>query len=310
MSAPRVESIACTSPSGIHRMAYYEWGDPQNRDILLCVHGLTRNGRDFDMLAERLSRRFRVVCPDIVGRGLSDWLPNPAGYQVPQYASDIVTLLGRLRPATLNWVGTSMGGLIAMVYCGLVAKAINGRAPTPPARLSATIDEPIMPITRLVLNDVGPRVEPQSLLRIGAYLMQTEEFDSYQSAMAYLRDASASFGLKTDEQWDMFARHYFARRNDKWIKHYDPSIAGGFTGMTPEAMQKGEQYLWGVFDAIKAPTLILHGTESDLLSADSVRRMLSGNSNARCAEIEGVGHAPSLMVPGEIDVIESFLAAN
>src|SRR5690554_3883752 len=116
MSSPRVESIACTSPAGIHKMAYYDWGDPDNRDVLLCVHGLTRNGRDFDMVAQRLSRRYRVICPDIVGRGLSDWLPNPAGYQVPQYASDMLTLLGRVQPTSLAWLGTSMGGLIAMVY--------------------------------------------------------------------------------------------------------------------------------------------------------------------------------------------------
>ncbi len=308
MSAPRVESIACSSPAGIHRMAYYDWGDRDNRDILLCVHGLTRNGRDFDMVAQRLSKRYRVICPDVVGRGLSDWLPNPAGYQVPQYAADIITLLGRLQPSSLNWLGTSMGGLIAMVYCGLVAKAARGKAPTPPARLKATIPNPIVPINRLILNDVGPRVEPSSLLRIGAYLSEVKEFDDYPSAVAYLRETSASFGLKTDEQWDMFSRHYFAQKDGKWIKHYDPSIAGGFVGMTPEAMAKGEQYLWGVFDAIAAPTLVLHGTESDLLSAESVSRMVSGNANARSVEIAGVGHAPSLMVSHEIDLIEQFLS--
>lgn len=308
MISPRVESIACTSPAGIHKMAYYDWGDPENRDVLLCVHGLTRNGRDFDAVAQRLSRRYRVICPDIVGRGLSDWLPNPAGYQVPQYASDILTLLARLQPASLTWLGTSMGGLIAMVYCGLVAKAHRGKAPTPPARQHATIPDPIVPITRLVLNDVGPRVEPESLLRIGAYLSEIKEFDSYASAVAYIREASASFGLQTDAQWDMFARHYFVEKDGKWIKHYDPSIAGGFVGMTPESMAKGEQYLWGVFEGIAAPTLVLHGDQSDLLAASSVQRMTSCNPNVSAVDIPGVGHAPSLMIDHEIDLIEEFLA--
>jgi len=307
MSSPRVESIACTSQSGIHRMAYYEWGDPDNKDVLLCVHGLTRNGRDFDRVAQRLSGRYRVVCPDIVGRGLSDWLGNPASYQVPQYVSDIVTLLGRLRPANLDWIGTSMGGLIAMVYSGMLGKARSGKAPVPPARQHASIPEPLIPIRNLVLNDVGPRVEPESIMRIGSYVGEEKSFPSYQAAVDYIREASASFGLKTDEQWDEFAKHYFVEKDGKWIKHYDPAIAQGFTGMTPEAYERGEKYLWGVFEKMQSRTLVLHGVESDLLTAESVIRMKACNARVSSIDIPGVGHAPSLMIDHEIDLIEKFL---
>lgn len=305
MSAPRVESIACTGPAGIHRMAYYEWGDPDNPDVLLCVHGLTRNGRDFDRIAERLCGSFRVICPDVVGRGLSDWLANPAGYQVPQYAADMVTLLGRIQPKSLNWLGTSMGGLIAMVYSGLVAKAMRGKPPV--SRMSASIPEPLVPISRLILNDVGPRIEPASLLRIGAYLSEVKNFASYQQALAYIRDVSTSFGLKTDEQWDMFARHYFVKQGGHWIKHYDPAIAVGFTGMPAEAMAKGEQYLWSVFESIQAPILVLHGEQSDLLTHTSVKRMKDCNPRVSAIDIAGVGHAPSLLNDDEIDHVEAFL---
>ncbi|MFW8566296.1 alpha/beta fold hydrolase [Orrella sp. 11846] len=307
MSAPRVESIACSSPTGIHQMAYYDWGDPDNPDVLLCVHGLTRNGRDFDEVAKRLSKRFRVVCPDVVGRGLSDWLVNPAGYQVPQYAADMVSLIGRLQPKTLNWVGTSMGGLIAMVYSALVAKAQSGKAPVPPARLTASIPDSVVPITRLVLNDVGPRVEPESLARIGAYLGDLTQYDSFEEGLAYMRQTAQSFGLQTDEQWEMFTRHYFVQKDGHWIKHYDPNIAMGFAGMTPEMMAKGEEYLWHVYSKITSDILVLHGVESDLLTAESVARMQASNARTQVRSIEGVGHAPSLLKDHEIDLLESFL---
>ena len=164
-------------------MAYTEWGDPDNDRILLCVHGLTRTGRDFDTLARRLAGQYRVVCPDVVGRGRSDWLSNPALYTVPQYVSDMVTLIARLRPATLAWVGTSMGGLIGLGLAGAAAYARMARASQPNGG-----DWPEgrdIRFERMVLNDVGPRLEPAALARIGQYVGQPGRFDSFDQAVRY-----------------------------------------------------------------------------------------------------------------------------
>ena len=307
MLEPRTHSIACASPTGLHRMAYYEWGDPSNEEIVLCVHGLTRTGRDFDVLASRLASRFRVVSPDVVGRGLSDWLTQPLGYAVPQYVSDMVTLLGRLQPKKLHWVGTSMGGLIAMSYAALVAQSKSAMTRTPPARLTHEIDEPVVPISRLVLNDVGPRVEPVSLARIGQYLAQELHFERYEDAVAYMKETAASFGPHTDEQWDLLTRHYFVPKDGHWVKHYDPAIAMAFAGVSEELLTRGEGLLWGAFQAINAPTLILHGAQSDLLSEKTVQQMLTVNPKAKRVDFEGVGHAPSLIVDDQVQTVVDFL---
>jgi pimeloyl-ACP methyl ester carboxylesterase len=307
MTSPRVDSIACANPLGLHRMAYYDWGDPDNGDVVLCVHGLTRNGRDFDPLAEHLCSRYRVICPDIVGRGLSDWLAQPLGYVIPQYVSDLVTLLGRLRPKTLRWVGTSMGGLIAMTYAGLVMQAAKRVGPMPPARLTACIADPIVPLTKLVLNDVGPRVETVSLARIGQYLSEPVSFDSFAQAVQYMQRTAAAFGPHSDEQWALLTRHYFVVRNGQWVKHYDPGIAMPFAGLSQEMAGQGEQMLWHAFESFKAPTLILRGENSDLLSKATVERMVSLNPRARAIELAGVGHAPSLMIPSQMQCVAEFL---
>lgn len=306
MTAVRVNSIACVNPTGLHRMAYYEWGDPDNDALLLCVHGLTRTGRDFDLLAQSLSKRFRVICPDVVGRGLSDWLAQPLGYAVPQYVADMVTLIARLQPKTLNWVGTSMGGLMALSYAALVAQSQPGLRPTPPARLTASIADPVVPISRLVLNDVGPRVEPVSLARIGQYLADELQFESFEAAVQYMKQTAAAFGPHNEEQWAMLTRHYFVPRGERWVKHYDPGIAMAFAGVSQELMAQGEQMLWGAYDCVKAPTLILHGAQSDLLTAATVQKMVQRNPRATAKHFAGVGHAPSLMVEDQIQTVVEF----
>lgn len=310
MIAPRVKSIACANPTGLHRMAYYEWGDPACEEVVLCVHGLTRTGRDFDALATRLASRYRVVSPDVVGRGLSDWLSQPLGYAVPQYVSDMVTLLARLQPKKLHWVGTSMGGLIALSYAALLAQSKQPPRQIPPARLSATIGEPVVPITRLVLNDVGPRVEPVSLLRIGQYLAQGLSFDRYEDAVSYMKETAASFGPHSDEQWDALTRHYFVPKEGRWVKHYDPAIAMAFAGVSEDLLTQGEGLLWAAFQSITAPTLITHGAQSDLLSEATVQKMLATNPLASKVDFAGVGHAPSLIVEDQIQTVVDFLEAD
>ena len=310
MIAPRVNSVACANSTGLHRMAYYEWGDPACEEVVLCVHGLTRTGRDFDALASRLASRYRVVSPDVVGRGLSDWLAQPLSYAVPQYVADMVTLLARLQPKKLHWVGTSMGGLIALSYAALVAHAQREAAHIPPARLSASIGEPIVPISRLVLNDVGPRVEPISLSRIGEYLGQGLSFERYEDAVGYMKVTAASFGPHTDEQWDSLTRHYFVPKDGQWVKHYDPAIAMAFAGVSEELLTQGESMLWAAYQSLKAPTLIMHGAQSDLLSDATVQKMLATNPLACKVDFKGVGHAPSLIVQDQIQAVVDFLEAD
>lgn len=307
MSAPRVKTIACASPGGLHRMAYYDWGDPDNPDLVLCVHGLTRTGRDFDLLAERLSKRYRVVCPDVAGRGLSDWLVQPMSYAVPQYAADMVSLIAQLQPKSLRWVGTSMGGLIALTYAAMVAQGKDPARKVPPARQTATIDEAIMPISRLVLNDVGPRIEAPSLSRIGQYLAEPISFETFEEAVQYIKQTSASFGPHSDAQWQMLTRHYFVASQGRWVKHYDPAIALAFAGVTQDLITQGEMLLWQAYQCVQAPTLIMHGQESDLLSADTVAAMLAANPQAQAHTVKGVGHAPSLIVQDQIEVVSEFL---
>ncbi|MEY3629856.1 MAG: hypothetical protein RLY91_1622 [Pseudomonadota bacterium] len=288
-------------------MAYWEWGDPHNDNVVLCVHGLTRTGRDFDVLAQALSQRYRVVCPDVVGRGLSDRLSQPMFYAVPQYTSDMVTLIGRLQPARLSWVGTSMGGLIGLAYAGLLAAAAT-QAPKPlPARVAKPLPLTGMRLDRLVLNDVGPHIEPASLARIGQYVGEAVSFDSFEQAVQYVQQTAASFGPHSPEQWAVLTRHTYIEQDGKWIKHYDLALSEPFKTMTPEAAAQGEAYLWSAFDSLRCPTLVVRGNDSDLLSEHTLSQMLSRNKNAQAVRMIGVGHAPTLMATDQVRCIVNFL---
>ncbi|GAA4335284.1 alpha/beta hydrolase [Pigmentiphaga soli] len=288
---PRLDFVTCLSPAGLHRMAYWEWGDPGNDKVLLCVHGLTRNGRDFDRLARSLCGEYRVVCPDVAGRGASDWLVDPAFYTVPQYVSDMMPLLARLQAATLHWFGTSMGGLIGMGLASL----------------------PGTPISRLVLNDVGPRLDPAALARIGQYVGRHPEFDSVDAALAYLRSVHASFGPHTDDEWSELNR--FALRpaeggQGRWTLHYDPSIAVVFRPMAPEVLAAAETTLWQGYASIACPILVVRGAQSDLLGRDTVAEMAARNPHTHTVEIAGIGHAPTFMHEDQIGLARRFLLAG
>jgi len=303
---PRLEFVTCASPAGLHRMAYWEWGDPANDQVLVCVHGLTRSGRDFDTLARRLAGRYRVVCPDVVGRGRSDWLVNPAFYTVPQYVSDMVTLVARLRPARLSWVGTSMGGLIGL---GLAGAAAFARAMLPlrphvgmlPPQAGVRLD-------KLVLNDVGPRLETGALGRIGQYVGEPGAFGSFAEAVANMRANSGTFGPHTDEQWEHLARFVYPEQDGKWVKHYDLALAQPMA-MTPEELAAGEQVLWRSYDAIDCPILIVRGEQSDLLTRATTEEMRQRNPRAQVLEVPGVGHAPTLMADSQVTPVADFLLA-
>ncbi|AOB31770.1 alpha/beta hydrolase [Bordetella sp. H567] len=306
MHNPRLDFVTCASPAGMHRVAYWEWGDPGNDKVLLCVHGLTRTGRDFDTLARRLSGEYRVVCPDVVGRGASDWLLNPAFYTVPQYVGDMVTLIARLQPKTLHWVGTSMGGLIGMVLAGSAALSVRMRVARQ-IHAGSGLAGPGLHVDRIVLNDVGPRLATDALARIGQYVGEGQAFDSFDEAVAYLRQVSAAFGPHTDEQWRELARHVFLQRGDRWVKHYDLGLATPFAAHDDAAMAAGEQLLWHSYEAIDSPILIMRGRDSDLLTADTAAEMVRRNPRARMVEVPGVGHAPTLMDDAQIEPVAAFL---
>jgi pimeloyl-ACP methyl ester carboxylesterase len=283
MNAMRQNLVQCLSPGGFHDMAYVEWGDRDNDRVLVCVHGLTRCGRDFDILAAAMADRYRVICPDVVGRGRSGWLRDKAGYAIPQYCADMVTLLARVQAKTLHWLGTSMGGLIGMVL----------------ASQEGT------PVSRLVLNDVGPVLSGAAIARIGEFLGQAPRFASVDEAEAYVRAVSTPFGALTDAQWRHLTVHTLRTLADgRFEMAYDPAIAAPFQ------RDLGDQRdidLWPIYDAIACPTLVLRGEQSDLLSAATALAMAERGPRARLVEVAGVGHAPMLMDAAQIEAVRSFL---
>lgn len=308
---PRLDVVTCVSPMGFHRMAYWEWGDPSNRDVLLCVHGLTRNGRDFDRLARRLADRFRVICPDVAGRGQSDWLASAALYNVPQYVSDMMTLIARVNPARLSWVGTSMGGLIGLGLTGALAFARAAHAAHPHA--GALPSERDVRIERMVLNDVGPRLALPALDRIIGGVGTSASFATFDEAVTATRIACAAYGPHTDEEWRELAEHGYVRDGQaRWTRAYDPAIsatlgaqAGSQAGA--QAYAEGERLLWHAYDALDCPVLIVRGEKSDLLTPETAAEMLARNPRARLHEVPEAGHAPTLMSESQIAPVEAFL---
>lgn len=298
MADPKLNYVHCPDATGDHRMAYWQWGDDTALHVIVCVHGLSRQGRDFDVLAQALVEKsggsVRVVCPDVVGRGMSDWLTNPALYQVPTYAADMLALLAQLKPATLDWVATSMGGLVGMALCG-----------------QPNLPQPV-PVRRLVLNDVGPVIQWESIVRIGTYLGRNMEFDSLQAAADAMWTISTSFGPHTSAQWLELSRHMVKPRSDgqSGVRlHYDPAIAVGVRALTPEVAVQGEAMLWHLYDAIAAPTLLLRGADSDLLAPATALQMTQRGPKARLIEFSGVGHAPTLIAADQVDAVSAFLFA-
>jgi pimeloyl-ACP methyl ester carboxylesterase len=295
-------------PEGVHRMAYWEWnntGDAGHPNVIVCVHGLSRQGRDFDALAARLSRFARVICPDVVGRGESDWLQEPMGYQLPLYAADMLALLAQLHAqapiGTLDWVGTSMGGLIGMGIAGMGSGQGAGQSGfSLPA-----------PIRSLVLNDVGPVIEWKALERIGQYLGKSLQFPNLEQAAASLRLISAGFGPHSDQQWLQLTQAMVKPSPEGGVLlHYDPRIGVPMARMTPQAAEAGESVLWQLYDRIAARVLLIRGADSDLLSAATARAMAGRGPKAHCTQLEGVGHAPTLQAPGQVALVRKFLQGD
>lgn len=278
----RHHEVRCPDTQGTHRMAYTAWGDPANPRVLVCVHGLTRNGRDFDVLARALARHYRVICPDVAGRGRSEWLSDKAAYAVPQYVSDMLVLLARLNVEQVDWVGTSMGGLIGMSLAAL----------------------PDSPIRRLVLNDVGPAISAGALKRIASYVGQDQRWDDFAAASAYLRHICAPFGPLTEAHWQHLAQHSLTQdAAGRWRLSYDPDIGQPFRN----AYLLKDVDLWPLYESLKCPVLALRGAESDLLQRDAWLAMGERGPRATLAEVPGVGHAPMLMEESQIRLLRDWL---
>jgi pimeloyl-ACP methyl ester carboxylesterase len=301
MSDPRLNYVTCPDAAGGHRMAFWHWGDAQAEHVAVCVHGLSRQGRDFDVLAQALVARsaqpLRVVCPDVVGRGRSDWLADPMGYAIPTYVADMVRMLGQLHEAaplrTLDWVGTSMGGLIGMGVAGTQG------LPLP------------VPVRRLVLNDVGPVIQWQALQRIGTYLGQTGRFDSVQQAADAMQAISQGFGPHTPAQWLALSQAMVRPLPEGgFTLHYDPAIAVPFRTIDERSAAAGQAALWQLYDGITARTLLLRGAESDLLAHATAQEMAQRGPRPRLVEFAGVGHAPTFIAPDQVDAVCTFLLDN
>ena len=278
----REHNFPALGPHGFHRIHYYEWGEADNPRVVMCVHGLTRTGRDFDELAKALAREYRVICPDVVGRGKSAWLTHKEDYGYPLYCADMAALIARSGAERIDWVGTSMGGII-----GMLLAAHHGN-----------------PIGRLVINDVGPFIPKAALERIKHYVGKDPMFESLDEAETYVRLVSEPFGPLSDEQW----RHLTVttvkpRDNGKYGLVYDPSLAHAFAGTISDVE------LWHFWDQIRCPTLVIRGKTSDLLLEHTAEEMTRRGPRARLVEFEGIGHAPMLMDKDQIAVVKEFLSA-
>lgn len=275
-------SFLALGPHGFHRVAYREWGDPTNPRVVVCVHGLTRNSHDFDVLAGALRGQWRVVCPDLPGRGASEWLPQPALYDFPIYLGAMAALLARLGGETVDWIGTSLGGLIGLALAA----------------------QPNTPVRRLVLNDVGPFVPGAGLGRLQrAMAVPPPTFGSLAEAERWFRVAMATFGPIEDAHWRKIAEHGVRRDPDgRLTLHFDPVIVASFLASPAQDI-----VLWPLWDRLECPVLVIRGAESDLLSADTVAEMR--RRGAACDElvVPSTGHAPMLMSADEVAEVAAWL---
>jgi pimeloyl-ACP methyl ester carboxylesterase len=279
-TAPRECHLRGLSPHGFHRVVYYEWGEHDNPNVVVCVHGVGRNGRDFDVLAEALAPTHRVVAVDMPGRGRSEWLRDPNDYVFPVYLATLTALIARSEAESVAWVGTSMGGLLGIVVAA----------------------QPDTPINRLVVNDVGPVIEPAALARIADYFGKDPTFATFAEIERYLREISAPFGPLTDAQWAYITETNVRQRPDgRWGLAYDPGIA------VPFRQQSAPPALWGLWDAIRCPTLVVRGAQSDLLLASTAHEMTARGPRPRLLEFAGIGHAPMFLTPDQVDPVVAFL---
>ncbi len=277
---PSAGSFPYTDHNGTVWLAFQDFGSKPRDRTVVCVHGLTRNGRDFDRLAIAMSRDYRVIEVDVIGRGRSGWLADKSEYTYQTYLKHIDALLDYRGLEQVDWIGTSMGGLIGMM---LAAREES-------------------PIRRLILNDVGPVIPGAALQRIGRNVGTDPRFSNLQEAAAYFREVYADFGIPDDLGWSDLTLHSTNRQEDgSYALHYDPAIGDPFSE------EMADVKLWDVWDAVRCPTLVLRGAESDVLTRETAERMTKSGPKAELVEFESCGHAPSLLVPEQISVVHEWL---
>lgn len=274
----REGAVRWLSPAGFFTMRWWEWG-PEDGAPVICVHGLTRSGRDFDALAQGLAAAGRrVICPDLPGRGASDWLPDAMLYQPPVYVAALSHLLARI-DGPVDWVGTSLGGI-----CGMAIAATPGH-----------------PIRRMVLNDVGAFVPQEAMARIRDYMGNEPLFEDIPALEAHLRTVHAPFGNLSDAEWRHLAETSARPGGDGVLLHYDPAIATPIRATEAQAIDM--RALWAL---VKIPVLLIRGADSDLLLPETAAEM-AAQPHVRLAEIAGAGHAPALMDPAQVALVRDFL---
>lgn len=280
----KTQYVTSCSIGGLHKIAYLEWGAKDNPNVLICSHGLTRNKHDFDVLAESLASKYRVICFDLPGRGESDWLSNKMAYDYNQYTVDALVLIARSGVEKVDWLGTSMGGLLGMALASM----------------------PNSPIKKLIINDVGPHLSKEALMRIAEYVGQQPSFNTLAELDVYMRTVYAGFGKLTEQQWsNMLAYGHRTLEDGRFTLNYDPDISNAFMDKPLEDIN-----LWPVWEAITQPTLIIKGENSDLLTQDTANTMTTTGSKSQLIIIPNTAHAPALMNDADIQQVKNWLKKN
>jgi pimeloyl-ACP methyl ester carboxylesterase len=297
-----INSVLGISEEGFHKVAYAEWGSSSTElPTVLCVHGYTRNGRDFDGLANYLALKGRhIFCPDIVGRGDSSWFQHSHHYNFTQYVADMSVLIARTQAQQIDWIGTSMGGMIGMMMAAL----------------------PNTPIRRLILNDIGPQIPIHGLRKLAKYIGNDPDFKSVEDAKQYFKKHYVEFGVLSEDQWDTFTEHTIEQHAANLYKvKADPSIKNPKSTMQivsdffhhPHKALEGIVYdidLWSIWNKIHCPVLVIHGTHSELLTPAIIKKMLRTHSNTAVYEVTDAGHAPALLDIDNHETIENWLNAT
>ncbi len=274
------------NPARPRHLAYYQWGDVENPDIIVCVHGLSRNARDFDFLAEALASRYRVIAMDMAGRGKSDWLTNKTDYNYLTYIADCCALLDGLKLEKVTWLGTSMGGIIGMML-----------AAQQPQR-----------IKRMVLNDIGAVVSAQGLTRILGYVGSSVPFANAEEALSHLKSILRPFGIASEAEWQFMFEISFNRLPDgRYAFAYDPDISQPFRDAASKADAIADIDLSAAWSQVQCPVLVLRGKESDILTHETAAAMLNRPIPTTLKEFDGVGHAPALLNDVQIHTIIDWL---
>ena len=275
-----------SNPAQPRHLAYYEWGESTNPEVVVCLHGLSRNARDFNFLAQTLALHYRVLCVDIAGRGRSDWLVNKADYNYLVYLQDVRALLDALKLGQITLIGTSMGGIIGMMLAAQWKDSIK----------------------RLVLNDIGKTVSAIGLKRIISYVGTSGLFATKEEAMAYLRSIIAPFGISSEVQWQhMFETSFNALADGRYALAYDPGISQPFKEASNTKDAIADIDLTVVWNAVECPVLILRGEVSDILTQETAMAMCQRVASTKLVEIKNAGHAPALLDESQIRIITDWL---